>query len=183
MVLSGRGGERSQVLAGSRLVTTFCVELTSHSPPPTPLLPALTLSAGEHQVSGGEFKVSRPGALPHILLARRSKLKMAFYFWWPSRASCFCRHGGATGFLRRFYGPCRCLRDGYRIWVCRLRLFCLSCPIYSNMIPSCATSSAPGAVARMKITGDELNARAKMNGYQRGLHTETKTAVEAVISM
>ena len=35
--------------------TTFCVELTSHSPPPTPLLPALTPSAGEHQVSGGEF--------------------------------------------------------------------------------------------------------------------------------
>src|SRR2546423_15592663 len=41
--------------------TTFCTELTSHSPPPTPLLPALPLSAGERQVSGGEFKVSRPG--------------------------------------------------------------------------------------------------------------------------
>src|SRR5271156_4119847 len=39
----------------SRKIVT---ELTSHSPPPTPLLPALTLSAGEHQVSGGEFKLS-----------------------------------------------------------------------------------------------------------------------------
>src|SRR5271155_1151439 len=31
--------------------TTFCTELTSHSPPPTPLLPALTPSAGELKVS------------------------------------------------------------------------------------------------------------------------------------
>jgi len=33
--------------------TTFCTELTSHSPPPPPLLPALIPSAGEHEVSGG----------------------------------------------------------------------------------------------------------------------------------
>ena len=33
--------------------TRFCVELTSHSPSPTPLLPTLTPSAGEQQVSGG----------------------------------------------------------------------------------------------------------------------------------
>jgi hypothetical protein len=38
-------------------------------------------------------------------------------------------------------------------------------------------------MGRKKVTGDELNAHAKANGYQRGLHTETKTAVEAVISM
>jgi hypothetical protein len=45
-----------------------------------------------------------------------------------------CRHGGATGFLLRVNGPCRCPRDGYRIWVCRLRLFCLSRPIYLNTV-------------------------------------------------
>jgi hypothetical protein len=33
-------------------------------PPPTPLLPALTLSAGEYRVSGGELKVSRQVGLP-----------------------------------------------------------------------------------------------------------------------
>src|SRR5271163_3741760 len=52
--------------------TTFCVELTSHSPPPTPLLPALTLSAGEHQVSGGELKVSRTGGGPASQSTRSS---------------------------------------------------------------------------------------------------------------
>jgi hypothetical protein len=46
-------------------------------PPPMPLLPALTLSAGEHQASG-DWR-----GLPHILLARYSKPK------WPP--SFFCR--------------------------------------------------------------------------------------------
>jgi hypothetical protein len=35
----------------------FCIELTFHSPLPTLLLPALTLSAGERKVIGGELKV------------------------------------------------------------------------------------------------------------------------------
>ena len=61
-------------------LTEICIHLTWHSPPPTPLLPALTLSAGEYRVSGGELKVSR---------ARRPKPKMAsLYFWWPSQDSC-----------------------------------------------------------------------------------------------
>jgi hypothetical protein len=59
--------------------TTFGVKLTSHSPPPTPLLPALTLSAGEHKVSGGESKVSRRVGLPRSARAPRSRPK-----WPPS---------------------------------------------------------------------------------------------------
>jgi hypothetical protein len=54
-------------------VTEICIELTFYSPPPTPLLPALTLSAGEHKVSVGEFEVSRQVGLPHNLRAPRSK--------------------------------------------------------------------------------------------------------------
>ena len=52
--------------------------------PPTPLLPALTLSAGEYRVSGGELKVSRQMGLPRNPHARRPKPKMAsLYFWRP----------------------------------------------------------------------------------------------------
>jgi hypothetical protein len=52
-------------------------------PPPSPLLPALTLSAGEYRVSGGELKVSRNPR------ARRPKPKMAsLYFWRPSQSPC-----------------------------------------------------------------------------------------------
>ena len=68
-----------------RLKTTkFCVKLTSHSPPPPPLLPVLTLSTGKHQVSEGEFEISQSGGLPYILLARYSKPKIiARTFWRP----------------------------------------------------------------------------------------------------
>jgi hypothetical protein len=69
--------------------TEICIELTFHSPSPTPLLPAPTLSAGEHKVSGGESRVSRQVGLPHTLRAPRSKPKMAsLYFWRPSQGSC-----------------------------------------------------------------------------------------------
>jgi hypothetical protein len=69
--------------------TTFCVEVTFRSPSPTPLLTALTPSASEHEVSGGESRVSRQVALPHNLRAPRSKPKMAsLYFWRPSQDSC-----------------------------------------------------------------------------------------------
>jgi hypothetical protein len=70
--------------------TEICIQLTRHSPPPTPLLPALTLSAGEYRVSGGELKVSRQVGLPrarrpkpknglHLFLAAFSKLACLFY--------------------------------------------------------------------------------------------------------
>jgi hypothetical protein len=91
--------------------TEFCIELTSHSPPPTPLLRALTLSAGEHKVSGGESRVSRQVGLPHNLRAPRSKLKNIL----PLLLAAFsrllsCRHG-ATSVLLRVHGLCRRLRD------------------------------------------------------------------------
>jgi hypothetical protein len=41
--------------------TENCGELTFHSPPPTPLLPAPTLSAGESRVSEGESWVKSTG--------------------------------------------------------------------------------------------------------------------------
>jgi hypothetical protein len=44
--------------------TEIWIQLTLHSPPPTPLLPPPTLSAGESKVSGGESKVSRRVGLP-----------------------------------------------------------------------------------------------------------------------
>jgi hypothetical protein len=47
------------------MTTTFCPDLTLPSPSPRRFYAALTLSAGEHQVSEGEskgeFKVNRPG--------------------------------------------------------------------------------------------------------------------------
>ena len=98
----------------------------SHSPPLTPLSPAFTLSMGEHRVRGGEFKVSRTqgGALPHILLARRSKPKMAaLIFWRPFQDSLSRRHDGATGVLFRAHGSRRCPPDRCLNWDCWLCLF------------------------------------------------------------
>jgi hypothetical protein len=49
----------------------FCVELTFHTPPQTPPLLALTLSAGENQVIGDELKVSRQaGPASHFTAPR-----------------------------------------------------------------------------------------------------------------
>jgi hypothetical protein len=83
------------------------------------------------------------------------------------------RHGGACVFLLRAHGPYRYLRDGYRILICQQRLFCLSCPVSSS------TLSYPryffrlsSAMAKKKITGAELVARARANGYQRGTHRD-----------
>jgi len=80
--------------------TEICIELTFHSPPPTPLLRALTLSAGEHKVSGGEsrVRVSRRVGLPHNLRAPRSKPKNGLPLFLAAFSRLLsCRHGGATG--------------------------------------------------------------------------------------
>jgi len=61
----GRKGQ-TVTLAGKR--TEICIELTFHSPPPTPLLPAPTLNTGEHKVSGGELIEAQNG-LPLFLAA------------------------------------------------------------------------------------------------------------------
>jgi hypothetical protein len=92
--------------------TEICIEVTFHSPPPTPLLPALTLSAGEHKVSGGEFEVSRQVGLPHNLRAPRSKAQNGLPLFLAAFSRLLSRrHGGATSFLLRVHGPYRCLRD------------------------------------------------------------------------
>ena len=78
-----------------------------------------------------------------------------------------------TGFLLRVYGPYRCLRDGYGILVCRLRLFCLSRPTSSTTLSFLRHFlHTATAMARKKTTADELSARAKANGYQRGAHRD-----------
>jgi hypothetical protein len=140
--------------------------LTPRFTPSTPLLPALTLSAGES---------SRWVGLPHNPHARRSKgPRMAsLYFWWPPRDPCCVAMVKPPVSLLRVYSACRCLQDGCRIWVCPPRLFCLSCPIYLN------TASLPRyflrpptAMAKKEITGDEPSAHAKENGCHRGAHRD-----------
>jgi hypothetical protein len=87
----------------------ICTQLTLYSPSPTLLLPTLTLSAGEHKVSGGKFEASRPGNLP------RSK---------PQNGGSCCRYlrDRCTGVLFGVHNPgCLCL-------------FHLSCVISSTTI-------------------------------------------------
>ena len=115
-----------------------------------------TLSATEYKVSGGELKVSRQVGLSRNPHARRSKPKIA------SSRLLLCRHSRATGFLLRVHGRCHCLRDSHLSWVCWLCLFCLSCAISSaNYCLLRYFLRTATVVARKKITGDELNARAK----------------------
>jgi hypothetical protein len=77
------------------------------------------------------------------------------------------------GFLLRVYGPLPAAGpDGHRIWVCRLRLFCLSRPIYLNMVSLLRYFPPTTAMVKKKVTGDELSARAKVNGYHRGAHRD-----------
>ena len=92
------------------------IQLTWHSPSPTPLLPALTLSAGEYRVSGGELKVSRQVGLPRNPRARRPKPKNGLPLFLAAFSKLLsCRHGGATGFLLllRVHDPCCRLRSSH----------------------------------------------------------------------
>jgi hypothetical protein len=88
-----------------------------------------------------------------------------------------CRHGRATGFLLGAYGPCRRLRDGYRISICRLRLFCLSCPISSSTLSFLRHFvrhfvRITAAIQGRRSLQDGLRARAKANNYQKGAHRD-----------
>ena len=144
-------------------LTEICIQLTWHSPPPTPLLPALTLSAGEYRVSGGELKVSRQVGLPRNPRARRPKPKNGLPLWRPSQGFCGVAMG-ATGFLLllRVHGPCRSLRSSHLSWVCRACLFYSSCVISSTTFCLLRYFLQTATVIRRKqTTGDVLNARAK----------------------
>ena len=140
-------------------------------------LTSTTLSAGECKVSGGESKVSRWVGPPRNSHAPRSKFPdwppFTPLFWSSFRDSSFVSPLWSHGFLRRGYSPCRCLRDGCRVWVCRLRFFGSSCPV-SSTIPYLLRHflATTTAMAKQEITGEELSARAKANGYRRGVHRD-----------
>src|SRR5205823_1373430 len=72
-------------------------------------------------------------------------------------------------------GTCRCLRDGYRIWVRQLRLFS-SCPIPPTTLSLLRYFlRTTTARAKQKITQDELSARAKTNVYQRDVYRDNNS--------
>jgi hypothetical protein len=140
------------------------------NPPPTPHLPAPTLSAGEHQVSGGEFKVSRPGG--RASQSTRSSLKAQNslpHFWATFSRLLSRRHGGATSVLFRAHGPRRCTLD---VSIGTASSACLARRTLSLRPPSPPCTISAIVMVRKKITGDELNTRAKANGYQRESHRE-----------
>ena len=49
-------------------------------------------------------------------------------------------------------------------------VFYLPCPIFNHPLPPPHFLRTTTAMAKKKITGAELAARAKANGYQRGAH-------------
>jgi hypothetical protein len=75
----------------------ICIELAFHSPPPTPLLPAPTLSAGEYKVSG------RGGPQPTCSSLEAQNGLPLFLMAFSRLLS--CRRGGATRFLLKVHGP------------------------------------------------------------------------------
>jgi hypothetical protein len=97
-------------------LTEICIQLTWHSPSPTPLLPALTLSAGEYRVSGGELKMSRQVGLPRNPRARRPKPKNSLPLFLAASSKLLSyRYSRATDVLLLFrvHGPCRSLRSSH----------------------------------------------------------------------
>jgi hypothetical protein len=159
-----------KVASWQHKTTTFCTELTSHSPPPTPLLPALTPSAGELKVSrtgGGLPPHSTRSSLeaqngrPHFLAAFSRLLSR--------------RHGGATGVLFRAPRSPAAAHQTRRLnWDCWLRLFGLrrTLPLQPPSTLLHHLRRTATVMARKKATPDELEARAEANGYQRGAHRE-----------
>jgi hypothetical protein len=157
------------------LCTEICMELTFHSPPPTPLLPAPTLSAGEYKVSGGELKVS--GRVGSASQSTRSSLEaqngLPLFLAAFSRLL-LCRHGGATGFLlkspRPLPLPARLLSYLGLPAACLARCVSLTTVSLLRLFLRSTTST----MVRKKITRDELSARAKANGYRRGAHRDKR---------
>ena len=108
--------------------TEICIDLTIRSPPPTSLLPAPTLSAGEYKVSGRGGSQSTRSSLeaqnefPLFLVAFSRLLS--------------CRRGGATRFLLRVHGPCRCLaRESYQLGLPAVPVL-LVCDPFDHPLPA-----------------------------------------------
>ena len=84
------------------------------------------------------------------------------------------RYGGATSFLLKVRGSYRFLGDnivfesaGYACFTYRHRALSL------NNLPFHRRFLRPTtAMVRKKVTGDELNARAKEDGYRRGVYRD-----------
>ena len=69
--------------------------------------------------------------------------------------------------------PAAACESSHLSWVCRPCLFYSSCAISSTTLCLLRYFLRTATVmGRKRITGDELNARAKANGYQRGAHRE-----------
>ena len=106
--------------------------LTPHSTPSTPLLPPLTLSAGESKVSRMDWWAC---LATHTLLARKGPKMASLYFWWPPRDSCcVAMVEPPVSYLESTVPVVACEIISYRIYVRWLRLFCLSCPIHLNTV-------------------------------------------------
>ena len=131
---------------------------------------------GECKVSGGESKMSRRVGLPRNPHAPRSKFPK-----WPSiffggllgDSCCVAMVEPLVSHLESTV-PSRCLRDGYCVWVCPLCLFCfvVSHLFEYGLLPALLPPPHYPMAKRKKVAGDELSARAKANGYQRGVHRD-----------
>ena len=119
--------------------------------------------------------MSRQVGLPRNPRARRPKPKNGLPLFLAAFSKLLsCRHGGATGvlLLLRVHGPCRSLRSSHLSWVCRPYLFYSSYAISSTTLCLLRYFLRTATVMGRKQTGDELNARAKANGYQRGTYRD-----------
>jgi hypothetical protein len=109
--------------------TEICIELAFHSTPPTPLLPAPTLSAGEYKVSG------RGGPQPTCSSLEAQNGLPLFLMAFSRLLS--CRRGGATRFLLRVHGPCRCLaRESYQLGLPAVPVLLVVCDFFDHPLPA-----------------------------------------------
>jgi hypothetical protein len=119
--------------------------------------------------------VSRQVGLPRNPRAHRSKAQKGLPLFLVAFSRLLsCRRGGATRFLLllRVHGPCRCLQESHVSRVCWACLFYSSCAVSSTTLCLLRYFLRTATVMGRRQTADELNARAKANGYKRGVHRE-----------
>ena len=136
-------------------------------------------------MSRGELKVSERGwpALQSTRSVARSPKWASLNFRSPpSEGSCRVTMVEPTGFsYLESMGPYRCLRDGYGILVCRLRLFACRVLHLRSPSPSSVTSSISGVEYKCELEplwlAADLVERAQMGrvhirSYENGLVRE-----------